>query len=204
MTSPTSKVPVFLKGGISWREEPDGNGGGPEMLSSSSATLLIRVKIKRFFWCEVNTKVGSDDRKFYQRRRCCKTVLFCTSWVASHPAGYRGSFIGTIGGRRWWRGQEEFSFQADEREQGEVVPASLVGVLCKSVGVLLAEVHAGGAGAPSQAPAEEEAAASLTGAGCGHLSDGGQTWLPGHEPVQSVPGDMLGGYPGGCGGRSSG
>lgn len=56
-----------------------------------------------------------------------------------------------------------------------------MGVQCKSVGVPLAEVHAGGAGAPSRAPAEE-AAASLTGADCGHLSDGDLTWLPGHEP----------------------
>lgn len=58
----------------------------------------------------------------------------------------------------------------------------LVGVLCKSVGVLLAEVHAGGAVARSQAPAEEEAATSPTGADCGHLSDGDPTWLPGHVP----------------------
>lgn len=57
----------------------------------------------------------------------------------------------------------------------------LVGVLCKSVGVLLAEVHAGGAGALSQAPAEE-AATSLTGADCGRLNDGDLTWLPGREP----------------------
>lgn len=56
-----------------------------------------------------------------------------------------------------------------------------VGVQCKSVGVLLAEGHAGGAGAPSRAPAEE-AAASLTGADCAHLSDGDLTWLPGREP----------------------
>lgn len=57
-----------------------------------------------------------------------------------------------------------------------------MGVQCKSVGVLLAEVHAGGAGAPSRAPAEVAAAASLTGADCGHLSDGDLTWLPEHEP----------------------
>lgn len=57
-----------------------------------------------------------------------------------------------------------------------------MGVQCKSVGVLLVEVHAGGAGAPSRAPAEVAAAASLTGADCGHLSDGDPTWLPGHEP----------------------
>lgn len=56
-----------------------------------------------------------------------------------------------------------------------------MGVQCKSVGVLLAEDHAGGAGAPSRAPAEE-AAASLTGADCGHLSDADLTWLPGREP----------------------
>lgn len=60
----------------------------------------------------------------------------------------------------------------------------LAGVQCKSVGVLLAEVHAAGAGATSRAPAEVEAAASLTGADCGHLSDGDLTWLPGHEPEQ--------------------
>lgn len=112
--------------------------------------------------------------------------------------------MGTVGrGGNGGGVQEEFSFQTDGREQGEFVPASLVGVQCKSVGVPLAEVHAGGAGAPSQAPAEE-AAASLTGADCGHLSDGDLTWLPGHEPVRSAPGDMWVGFPGGCGGRSSG
>lgn len=56
-----------------------------------------------------------------------------------------------------------------------------MGVLCKSVGVLLAEVHAGGAGALSRAPAEE-AATSLIGADCGRLNDGDLTWLPGREP----------------------
>lgn len=57
-----------------------------------------------------------------------------------------------------------------------------MGVQCKSVGVLLAEVHAGGAGALSRVPAEVAAESSLTGADCGHLSDGDLTWLPGHEP----------------------
>lgn len=57
----------------------------------------------------------------------------------------------------------EFSFQADGREQGAFVPALLVDVLCKSVGVLLAVVRAGGAGPLSQGPAEEVAATLPTG-----------------------------------------
>lgn len=31
------------------------------------------MKIKRFFWCGINTEVGSDDRQFNQSGRCCKT-----------------------------------------------------------------------------------------------------------------------------------
>lgn len=92
-----------------------------------------------------------------------------------------------------------FSFQADGREQGVFVPALLVDVLCKSVGVLLAEVRAGGAGALSRGPAEEEAAASLTGADRVPLSGGGLTWVPVHEPVRSVPEDTSVGCPGDCG-----
>lgn len=92
-----------------------------------------------------------------------------------------------------------FSFQADGREQGVFVPALLVDVLCKSVGVLLAVVHAGGAGALSRGPAEEAAATSLTGADRGSPSGGDPTWLPVHGPVLSVPGDMFVGCPGGCG-----
>lgn len=59
----------------------------------------------------------------------------------------------------------------------------LVGVLCKSVGVLLAEVRAGGAGALSRGPAEGVAATSLTGADRGLLSGGDPTWLPVREPA---------------------
>lgn len=51
-----------------------------------------------------------------------------------------------------------------------------MGDLCKSVGVLLAEVHAGGAGALSRGPAEE-AATSLTEADRGSQSGGDLTWL---------------------------
>lgn len=58
----------------------------------------------------------------------------------------------------------------------------LVDVLCKSVGVLLAEVRAGGAGALSRGPAEGVAATSLIGADRGPLSGGDLTWLPVHGP----------------------
>ncbi len=57
-------------------------------------------------------------------------------------------------------------------------------VLCKSVGVLLAEVRAGGAGALSQGPAEGVAATSLTGADHVPLSGGDLTWLPVHGPAE--------------------
>lgn len=60
-------------------------------------------------------------------------------------------------------------------------------VLCKSVGVLLAEVRAGGAGALSRGPAEGVAATSLTGADRGPPSGGDLTWLPVREPAG--PGD---------------
>lgn len=59
-------------------------------------------------------------------------------------------------------------------------------VLCKSVGVLLAEVRAGGAGALSQGPAEA-VATLLTGADRVPPSGVDQTWLPVHGPVG--PGD---------------
>lgn len=58
----------------------------------------------------------------------------------------------------------------------------LVDVLCKSVGVLPAVVRAAGAGALSRGPAEEAAAASLTGADRGSPSGGGPTWLPVRGP----------------------
>jgi len=58
----------------------------------------------------------------------------------------------------------------------------LVDVLCKSVGVLLAAVHAGDAGAPSRGPAAAAAAASLTGADRGSPSGGAPTWLPVRGP----------------------
>ena len=61
-------------------------------------------------------------------------------------------------------------------------------VLCRSVGVLLAEVRAGGVGALSQGPAEGAAATSLTGADRGSPSGGDPTWLPVRGPggVQEV------------------
>lgn len=92
-----------------------------------------------------------------------------------------------------------FSFQADGREQDASVPALLVDVLCKSVGVLLAVVHAGGAEALSRGPAEEVAATSLTEADRGSQSGGDPTLLLVHGPVLSVPGGTLVGCPGGCG-----
>lgn len=57
-----------------------------------------------------------------------------------------------------------------------------MGVLCKSVGVFLAEVRVGGAGALSLGPAEGAAATSLTEADHGPLSGGDLTWLPVHGP----------------------
>lgn len=51
----------------------------------------------------------------------------------------------------------------------------LVDVLCKSVGVPLAGVHAGGAGALSLDPAEVVPATLLSDRG--HLSDVGLAWL---------------------------
>lgn len=80
------------------------------------------------------------------------------------------------------------------REQDVFVPASLV--VCRSVGVLPAEVHAG---ALSQGPAEGAAVTSLTGADRGLLSGGDLTWLLVHGPVLSVPGGMRVGCPGDCG-----
>lgn len=71
--------------------------------------------------------------------------------------------------------------------------------LCKSVGVPLAEVRAGGAGALSLGPAEVVPATLLSGADHGLPSDGDLAWLQLHGPVLSVPRDMLVGFPGGCG-----
>lgn len=59
----------------------------------------------------------------------------------------------------------------------------LVDARCKSVGVLLAEVRAGGAGALSRDPAEGAAATSLTEADRDLLSGGDLTWLLVHGPV---------------------
>lgn len=83
--------------------------------------------------------------------------------------------------------------------QGGSGPAWLVDVLCKSVGVPLAEGRAGGAGAPSLDPAEVVPATSLSGAGRGLPSGGDLAWLQPHGPVLSVPVGMLVGFPGGCG-----
>lgn len=81
-------------------------------------------------------------------------------------------------------------------KQDVFVPASLVGVLCKSAGVLLAEVHAEGAGALRPA---ETAATLLTGADRGSLSGEDLTWVLVRGPVLSAPGCMSVGCPGGCG-----
>lgn len=59
--------------------------------------------------------------------------------------------------------------------------------LCKNVGVLPAEVRAGGAGALSRGPAEGAAATSLTGADRVLPSGGDLTWVPVREPAW--PGD---------------
>lgn len=63
----------------------------------------------------------------------------------------------------------------------ECVPY-LVDVLCKSVGVPLAEVRAGGVGALSLDPAEVMPATLLSGADRGLPSDGGLAWLQLHGP----------------------
>lgn len=75
-------------------------------------------------------------------------------------------------------------------------PASLAG--CRSVGVLLAEVRVGGAGALHQGPAE--AATLLFGADHGSPNGGDPKWLLEHEPVLSVQGGRWVGCPGdhGC------
>lgn len=82
------------------------------------------------------------------------------------------------------------SFQARGREPGVWVPALLVDARCKSVGVLLAEVHAVDVGVLSQDPAEEAVVTLLTGAHHGFQSGGDLTWLLVHGPELSVPGDM--------------
>lgn len=55
--------------------------------------------------------------------------------------------------------------------------------LCRSVGVLLAEVRAVGAGELSRGPAEVVAATSLTGADRGFPSGVDLTWLLVHVPT---------------------
>lgn len=102
---------------------------------------------------------------------------------------------GGVGGRR----RVGFSFQVHGRWRGVFAPALLVGVLCKSVGVLLAEVRAVGAGPLCRGPAEGVAAASPAGADRGLLSGEDRTWLPVRGPVLSVLGGTWVGCPGGCG-----
>lgn len=63
-----------------------------------------------------------------------------------------------------------------------VCASYLVDVLCKSVGVPLAEVRAGGAGALSLDPAEVVPATLLSGADRGLPSDGDLAWLQRHGP----------------------
>lgn len=122
--------------------------------------------------------------------------MFSMSHVQSGPhiqraVGMLGLIPRNIVGECGGKGQLGFSFQADGREQGVFVLALLVDAQCKSVGVLLAEVRAGGAGALSRDPAEGAAATSLTEADRDLLSGGDLTWLLVHGPVLSVPGDML-------------
>lgn len=88
-----------------------------------------------------------------------------------------------------WAGQVGgggFSCRADETAPGASVPALLVDVRCRSVGVRPAEVHAVDAAARSRDPAEE-AATLLTVAVRGCLNDGGRTWLLVHAPVRADP-----------------
>lgn len=108
--------------------------------------------------------------------------------------------MGLVPGAVWagqFGGGGGFSFRADGTEVGVSVPALLVGVRCRSVGVRPAEVHAVDAAALSQDPAEE-AATLLTVAVRGCLNDGDRTWLLVHAPVRSGPEGTRGGALGGC------
>lgn len=75
-------------------------------------------------------KVRSDDRQFSLKERYSKTLSSSTCRRLPHiQQAVRGSFMGTVRGG-WGQamvegGQEDFSFQADEKEQDVVVPASL-------------------------------------------------------------------------------
>lgn len=141
---------------------------------------LSSLALRRSSLPGADTEVCTHDEHYSRRIRCCETSsLLCTIlsvflWVAFS--------LGLTSSRQWgcWG-----SF--------------LVDVLCKSVGVLLAEVRAGGAGALTQGPAEGAAATSLTGADHGPPNGGDLTWLPVRGPVLAVPGDMFVGCPGGCG-----
>lgn len=100
----------------------------------------------------------------------------------------RDSFLG-----QFWQDRfvgRGFSFRADETEKDGPVPALLVDVICRSVGVAPAVVHAVGVGALCRGPAEAEAAASLTVAVRDCLNDEDQTLPPVHEPVRAGPEDM--------------
>lgn len=74
-------------------------------------------------------------------------------------------------------------------KQSASVPALLEGVLCRSVGVLLAEAHAVGAGALSRDLAGEEVATLTTVVVHGCQNGGDLTWLLVHGPVLFDPED---------------
>lgn len=118
-------------------------------------------------------------------------------WFSREFLVGRASFLGQFWQDRFGEGGR-FSFQADETEEGEPGPAWLVDVLCRSVGVPLAEARAVGVGALCRGLVEEAAAASLSVADRDCLNDEDQTWLLVHVPVLSGPEGTWVGCLGGC------
>lgn len=121
---------------------------------------------------------------------CPVTYLVKSScWAFPHPedrGGSWGSFLGQFG----QASKGGFSFQADETAEGVSVPALLADVLCRNVGVHLAEAHAVDVGELYRGLVEVGAVALPTVAVRGCLNGVDQTWLLVHVPVLSGPEDM--------------
>lgn len=123
--SPTglpSKVPHVFRKGRSWRGKQGGSRGW--MLHLLSATFITSIIKKRSFSPETDTEVCTDEEHYSRTIRCCQSFSPLCSFWASHPAavGMLVSFL-----EQFWRvwGLERFSFQADGRDQGVAVLASL-------------------------------------------------------------------------------
>lgn len=135
LSAPTSKVPVFLKRGKSWREQQDGScWGGPRdavAIVVIVCHLLSRAGNRKVLLapCQRTTSEAMTDSSTGAEgaARLCPLLLVEGCLTSSRLSGaHSWEQLEGQGGDGGQGVHEEFSFQADGKEQGEVVPASLM------------------------------------------------------------------------------